>query len=422
MSSRRRFLSVISAGLATAAAGCTDGGEEPQTTDRTTTEGQTTTDAGTTATGTGTPTETTSRATTTTNITDDVIEGTYPTVMATPGRTGVISGVSGPRRGVERVWRTLVDSPREGPFPPMLVDDSLYAAAGFTVARIDPVDGGVDWTAEFDGPINAAPTVGGDTVFVTTRTGLYALEAGTGDQRYLSKGVRTYTGNVGPPVRIDDTVFVPASGSLYAADAATGEVAWNERVENAGTVALGAGNAVVGASGRAKAVSLSDGSSNWAVSGSGSQQVTPRVANGRTFVNAKPTEKAPLVVAYDRNGETLWTTALEGDGVRTARISGMAVGEGQLFVATDIGTVHSLSPDDGTTNWRNQLREGEFYRLTVADGTVYSVNDVNNLVAIDADTGTTFTRSSVASGCYVPPVVWNDTVYLMEGQHVYAYA
>lgn len=421
MSSRRRFLSVIAAGLGTATAGCTDGGEEPTTTDRTTTGTGTATEPGT-ETVTGTPAETTAETTTTTDTVDDALEGTYPTMMATPGRTGVIADVTGQRRGVERAWKTLVDSPRRGPYPPMLVDGSLYAAAGFTLARVDPVDGGVDWTTEFDGPINAPPAVGGETVFVTTRSGLHALEVGSGEKRYLSKGVRTYTGNVGPPLPVDDTVYVPASGSLYAADVATGDVAWNERVEGAGTVALGPDYAVVGTSGGATAVSLSDGSSAWQIAVSGSQQVTPRVADGRTFVQAKPTEEPPVVEAYDSAGEQLWTRSLEGDGIRTAAVSGMAVGDEQLFVATDVGTLHALSPDDGSSNWRNELREGEFYQLTVADGTIYSVNDVNNLVAVDADTGTTFSRSAVASGCYVPPVVWNETVYLMEGQHVYAYA
>jgi outer membrane protein assembly factor BamB len=89
-------------------------------------------------------------------------------------------------------------------------------------------DGTERWTDEFDADSNSAPAVGDGAVFITTATGVRAVELASGEERFSADTVRDRWANV---VVADGTAYVAGHAGddrqrLYALETGDGSVRW----------------------------------------------------------------------------------------------------------------------------------------------------------------------------------------------------
>ena len=84
------------------------------------------------------------------------------------------------------------------------------------------------WRFETDGSVTGAPAVAGDTVYVLAGNATYALDAATGEQRW----VNTDAGGTSSPTYHDGTLYVSTrTAEVHALDAATGETLWRAEID-----------------------------------------------------------------------------------------------------------------------------------------------------------------------------------------------
>lgn len=131
--------------------------------------------------------------------------------------------------------------------------------------------------------VRSAPSVAGDRLFVSSvTTGLYAIDASTGDIEWHWKSTGCWT----TPAVTADAVFTTANGSLVALDRADGSRRWEFDLHgDAYGAPLVVGDTVVATSiGRASVgVEIESGNSKWVFAGDGTRN-TPAAVDGHLYV------------------------------------------------------------------------------------------------------------------------------------------
>lgn len=231
-----------------------------------------------------------------------------------------------------------------------VVWDSLtYADGTFYVLAFDGLhalapDGSERWHRPFGGaPANSIlstghPVVVRDTVYAPTagttshtdaREGLYALDAGSGDERWRYE-VPAEGGWTFAPAAADGTVYCSLLDyGVVALNAATGVVLWETRLPVNGPPTLGAGHVFVSTdrgpdqSGVA-ALAAGTGEMAWRSDGDGSWLGRPvAVAEGRVFHRAS----MDLVCRDAESGRERWRRELAITGLGTP-----AIVDGRVYV------------------------------------------------------------------------------------------
>jgi outer membrane protein assembly factor BamB len=225
-------------------------------------------------------------------------------------------------------------------------DGYVYAFNGTTGAEL--------WSAQvnrlpFD-PLNFAPAVAGDRVFVSGDFGIYAFPASCTTPCAPLWVARTQFSPAAAPTVFDGLVLVADyHGTIYAIDATTGNLAWKGRVSpiphaiaaanGVAYVTTGTGNLVafaVAGCGQAVCNPL------WTSAGSGLLLFTPSVANGVVYVGA-------LDSIYTRGDILAYPTACV-DGCRPlatlvlggANETPVAVTGGRVYATTVNGNIDSF--------------------------------------------------------------------------------
>ncbi len=112
----------------------------------------------------------------------------------------------------------------------------------------------------------------------------------------------------------------------------------------------------------------------------------PVIESGRIFAMDGDGE----VVAFDADtGSQLWRKRLrvENDRDKYGFGGGLAIAGGRVIVASGMGLLAALDPEDGDISWSVETATPLHSAPTVSDGRVFVVSDDNVLTAMDANTG-----------------------------------
>ena len=250
----------------------------------------------------------------------------------------LVTGEAGPkpalrgydRQGIQKHWSYpgLACAPLSGR------GDTVVAAlnAGAVVA-LAVADGRCLWRAQLEGPLWAAPALGGDAVFVSDgRQGLVALEMATGRERWrldLGGGLRTAAAGKA------EVFAATATGRVLACSADSGRVRWQVElgVPLAAGLALAPGVLVVGAADHCLyGLDTQTGAVRWRFQTNGVLRGAP--AASATAIYAGSSDG--YLYALDRDeGLLRWKYLLDGPALQP-----VGLGADLVAITTEKGTLY----------------------------------------------------------------------------------
>ena len=287
------------------------------------------------------------------------------------------------------------------------------AHTGATTA--DGPDGGgrVRWWSDTWG-LTTAPVIEDGTVYVGSglrNQSIFAFDLATGERQWQAP--------IGDDIERalavgDGTVYASASG-VYALDAETGDEEWMDRTDTTRGLALDGDTvyACSGGGGPIVALAADDGEERWRRDIH--TLTAPTVADGRIFAVGNDN----LVAVDAESGDTEWEETIDRAG------GSPTVADGTVFAATR----GALFAQDATTGEREWTLEGNFRATDVAtiDGTIYLAGRqqeceewISRALAVDAATGDVEWRlddDGLGAGSVV---VTDGTVYVASRYRVYA--
>lgn len=306
----------------------------------------------------------------------DPPSGAWPMRYNDAAATGYTEA-AGPQRDVER--RRVFAG--EGSFFPSVVvgDGRLYVTSRRAeLLAVDPA-GGVEWRYErlAAGGASAAVLEDRGLVLAASANGLHAVDAATGDRRWLLEG----------PTFARDGVVLAEGDAAYANT-------WEEVI----------------------AVDVETGEERWRVDAA----YLEAVADGRVYASVEPGIRA--VAAAD--GRPLWRNdEVEGPGA-------VGVRDGTVYVAgggqwghlyDDPGRVDALDAADGTRQWEFRSDETEHFRSpAVAPGAVAVGSVYRHLYVLDPDGGDRRWCAEFGPRGLEAPAIGDDAVYVVAEDVVQA--
>ncbi len=334
---------------------------------------------------------------------------------------------------------------------PAIVEGSAYVGSPDGAVRaVDAESGSERWTFEADDRILGTPAVrtsagdGAGTVFAASAGGtVYAVNAESGESRW-SRSVDGPVDAAPALATVDDgaTVVVgtrrrgDGGGTVHALAAEVGSVRWSRDAGGSVPVAPAVGREIVYATradGTLLALSLADGSVRWeqSVGESAGDVSAPALDDGVVYLSARVTdggESVGRVVAVDaETGEPDWNADLAAPALpRSLAIADDAVvacatayegvdlidEEGDSGDGTGTrGTVHALSPEDGSERWTRRATVGVGAGPTVAGRTAYVPLD-GGVTALAVDDGSERWTASLPARLVTPPTPANRRLYV----------
>ena len=239
--------------------------------------------------------------------------------------------------------------------PPTLSKGNIYIG-GYDgrVYAFDATDGTQRWSAKVNPPIqdplNFAPSVSGDRVFVSGDFGVYAFPVSCTEGCDPLWVARTWFSPAAAPALSDGLVLVADyQGTIYALDAVTGNLQWKGEVTPIPHAIAAAHGVAYVASGNGELVAFATKGCGqaecnplWTSAPSGFALFTPTIANGVVYVGA-------LDVIYTQ-GDVLAYPATCTDGCEPLAIlelgganeTPIAVAGGRIYATTVNGDIDSL--------------------------------------------------------------------------------
>jgi eukaryotic-like serine/threonine-protein kinase len=162
----------------------------------------------------------------------------------------------------------------------------VFGAEDEHVYGLNQYDGNLRWAARTSAPVDAAPAIGGATVYVGDLGGtFYAIDIFSGATQWsVDVGGAVYAC---PTITSDRIIVGTTGGSLLALRPADGQQLWSANLDaviNSSAVLSGR-TLYVGTLGKMfYAVSVDDGSILWSMTLPGRVKTTPAIADGKIFV------------------------------------------------------------------------------------------------------------------------------------------
>jgi len=282
------------------------------------------------------------------------------------------------------------------------VGSKVFATTGFgEVFALDAASGDVIWQQALDAPATSSPTVMGDLVYLVSRDNrAWAIGADDGRVRWQLPGTPSESGMVGgagPAVTDRVAIFPFGSGELVAALRQGGVRLWASAVSGqrsgrayANVTDIVADPVVIGdviytgnQSGRSVALDLASGKRIWTADDGAYGPVW--VAGGSVFLIS---DQAVLVRLDAATGKRIWGVPMPYFKRERARRSkavfahfGPVLAGGNLWVASDDGTLKAFDPADGTERQTIKLPGGAASNMAVAGGTMYVISGRGQLLA-----------------------------------------
>ena len=245
------------------------------------------------------------------------------------------------------------------------------------------LDPRVQWYFRAGDQSNLGLALAGDTIYLSSDDGIYALKPADGSIIWASP--RFAGGSDEPPI--------VAGGLLYIADVLS--VLY--------------------------AINTSDGSQAWTNQNTKLLTGTQfTVAGGVIYVL---TADGAIATFNAATGAALWSAG--NVGKPTLQNLGPTVANGTVYVGGPKGLFAALSTTDGSTRWTYQAGDEIDARPLVANGLVYFGSNDHSLYALDATTGALIWRYTDQSDVPVPigqaPVIAGKTAYIGIGTDIYAF-
>lgn len=223
--------------------------------------------------------------------------------------------------GTER-WTTNIGSVYD---KPRYVDGTVIAAGDDrTVRAVDAEDGADVWVVEIEQSSPGLPSLDAvvdEKVYVSLDEDLLVFDVETGDELW------TYSvdGRMNPPVVAGETAYLTTPKGIAALDASSGGERWHVD-HDGGVVGAQDGRVYTARRGQLCTLDTDDGSERWCESISG----LVRQVGGRGVYVGDTT-----LQLIDREGETSWTTEVNGE------LDSLSVDDGIVYALT-AGTVNQL--------------------------------------------------------------------------------
>jgi outer membrane protein assembly factor BamB/dienelactone hydrolase len=359
----------------------------------------------------------------------------YAQESVTPGAGTPTLATAGPGRVGPPVilWATTIGMSPSYDQPTPAVGDGVVVTSGPTgLVAIDAMTGAERWRSAQ--PVSgSSPLIQGGMVYVGSGEGFKAFDVATGEERW-----RFLTGEAAVPDQppdmfessatiADDTLYVGegAYGGLYALDPTTGEERWRFDTHGASwgspTVADGtvyiASDALFDvdqedpAPSALYAVDAQSGEERWHVDfGAGENSFsTPLVANGTVYVGVtNPDPNTGYFLAVDaQTGDERWRTDYER-GLWDGPI--VAGGDLIYLTAADNKALIAMDGATGEERWRHTNPMGVYGAPVVTDDIVYFQTNDGLLTGLDATTGAELWRMLIGGGSSAP-VLADDILY-----------
>lgn len=287
---------------------------------------------------------------------------------------------------------------------PLVDGDRLFAVdREGRVEALDAVTGEHLWQVDLATPLTGGPGEGGDLLLLGAGAEVIALDKGNGGVRWRA---RASSEVLAPPVRIDQVAVVRSvDGAVTGHSMVDGRELWryNEEVP---LLTLRGASVPVAVDGVA-AVGLANGSlvALDAASGRVLWDATVAVPRGRTELermvdlDATPAlgERAIHVSAYQsrvaavavEDGRILWARDMGSH-------SGLAWADGTVYVADSRGDIWALSDANGATLWKQDALHGRRLGAPVIQGDYLVVGDYEGWVHwLDRERGHVVGRARV---------------------------
>jgi outer membrane protein assembly factor BamB len=280
-------------------------------------------------------------------------------------------------------------------------DGRLYAATGFgNLVALNGQSGQEIWRMDAGSPIHASPLSGGGRVFITSNDSeLFAVDANNGTVQWTQSAIAEPARMLSSPspALVGETIVAPfASGEVIAYLSANGRRLWAEALTRAGssnslsTINDIAGRPVVSGgivfaasqSGTFAAIELRTGARVWEKPIASVQ--TPWVAGDFIYVVSTTGELAALDV---KTGGVKWTRQLpsyrnEKKKKDLISWSGPVMIGGRLVLASSMGRIEVIKPEDGTTLFKREVKSPIFAPAAIANGTLYYYTHDGSVVAV----------------------------------------
>ena len=278
----------------------------------------------------------------------------------------------------------------------------VYVTTGFgEVHALDPATGAEIWVQDLDAPATASPSVLAGLVYVISRDNVaWAIDGATGRVRWRLPGTPSISGMVGgagPAVTDKMAIFPFASGEIVAALRQGGVRVWGATVSGgrkgraysnitdivADPVVADGVLYTGNQSGRAVALDVETGERLWTADDGAYGPVW--VAGGSVFLIS---DEAELVRLDAATGQVIWSNELPYFTAKRAKrrktvyaYYGPVLAGGNLWVASDNGTLTAYDPASGATRQVLDLPGGAASNMAVAGGTLYVVSENGQLHA-----------------------------------------
>jgi outer membrane protein assembly factor BamB len=352
--------------------------------------------------------------------------GDWPMVQGGPAHPGD-GGPAAVAPPLTEAWR--VSDGASGRLSAAVVGAGVAVAVGVRrVIAFDPVAGQVTWAVPREaGALDPAAIAGSQT-----GSGLVVVVEGADPATSAVRALavddgfevwRTELGAVsrgGPTVDGDQVVVSTVTGEVRSFDVATGAAGWTSelggRVLTAPAVAgelvyavsedLGAGSATL------HAVDRASGKTAWSVSRAQGARVSGlTVADGKVFVGFGDR----TVCAFDAaTGSLAWSTPVR---FVFSPLSMPAVADGLLFIADRIGSLYALDAATGKQRWDYQFpSQALLGSPLVAETVVYLGQQDGTLAAVDIASGDLVWERTFAGGWVGPLTPARDLLLVPAGR------
>ena len=296
---------------------------------------------------------------------------TRPTAVAGTVFTNAVNGLSGFTADGERRWAYDPNGSELNPAPVAVVRDRLYATRSTAVFALDARTGEERWVAE--PPVETdrltAPAVADDTVYVVGQhperpQTLWALATVDGSVRWR---VALGGESAGAPVVADDRAYcVTTDGGLYAIATSEEAVAWQQSLEPAVGPPAATADGVFAGTRTGVVCYDADGTERWRARDTtafDSPHDGPVLDDATVYAAGADGES--LVALATDTGEERWRASLDGDP-RSPVLTTDA-----LYVQDSTGRIAARSRADGSVDWSTRLALRSMTGLTVGDGGLF---------------------------------------------------
>ena len=374
----------------------------------------------------------------TTNIGVIPAPGDWPMYQGDPAHSGYVSeGQSAPAGQVE--WQFQTNAPLY--VAPSVVGDTVYLSTGDKrIVALDAETGETKWEYAVTGPVNSSPAVAGNLVFVGLRDGrLLALDKLIGTLAWeFQTGDLVY----GSPAVHQGVVYI-GSGDfhVYALDALTGDVRWSRKTGGRVVASPAVSDNVVAVISQNQRIYIYDARTGGFrldyltrdVRGAPSlDDDLAYVGNSRSIVYAidlkqrhLPFEKTARFIRTQLFFWGFWNTLPPIKGFEWGFrepgeifLGTPALDGEKVYVISESGGVYALNKSNGERVWKFKADSDVRSDPSLAENTLYFADTEGTVYGLDTVTGEEAWRFDVNDRVSTGVVVANEMIFVSSDSGV----